>query len=169
MGRERLRAVGRMIRQAETVGGQRTITGTITQDATGGGWAQVDIGDQVIPAAVPGTIRILTAGQEVRLSVQGTLHTVEAVSSALPTPSVVEGPGQADENPWAAPATLTGAGYSNSGFTTQDMQNGLYTEYVRGFVVDHSWWIGDLYERLNALTEKVDQIAAALKEQGSIS
>lgn len=87
-GREKLRQVGRLIKVAESSGPVRFVTG-VTTAAPASGWITVDVGAQVIKASIPGSFRsTLAEGQNVRLSVQGTLYTLDSILSALPTSSV---------------------------------------------------------------------------------
>lgn len=127
-GREKLRQVGRLIKVAESSGPVRFVTG-VTTAAPASGWITVDVGAQVIKASIPGSFRAaLAEGQNVRMSVQGTLYTVDSVLSALPTPTV--------EDTLPDPEYLIDAGYSMAGFTAQDVVLTNYIEYVAEHLIE---------------------------------
>lgn len=127
-GREKLRQVGRLIKVAESSGPVRFVTG-VTTAAPASGWITVDVGAQVIKASIPGSFRAaLAEGQNVRMSVQGTLYTVDSVLSALPTPTV--------EDTLPDPEYLIDAGYSMAGFTAQDVVLTNYSEYVAEHLIE---------------------------------
>ena len=174
-GRDRLHAVGQAIGQAARTGGARYVTG-VTTSGPASGWISVDIGDQIIRATIPGSFRgALAEGQEVRLSVQGTLYTVDSVLSALPTPALDDAGGEANE--WSTTATgpqsFIAAGYSTSGFTAQDFQNAYYGEYLASYGRAHADDINDLKAVVNDLVAQrntdralLAQVRALLISQG---
>ena len=68
----------------------------------------------------------------------------------------------------AYPKGFTDAGYSNSEFTAQDFQVGLYAEYLKGYIVEHSYHIDEIGTKLSSLITAVQSIQQALKSQGVI-
>ncbi len=145
-GLDKLREVGRRIKAAESSGPVRFVTG-VTTAAPASGWITVDVGAQVIKASIPGSFRAaLAEGQSVRMSVQGTLYTVDSVLSALPTPTV--------EDTLPDPEYLVDAGFSMSGFSAPDVVLTNYAEYVA--------------EHLIATNALLREIRQALINQGLI-
>ena len=177
-GREKLREVGRTIRAAAATGAVSYVTGTTTTDAAAG-WVSVDLGSQVVRAKVPGSFRAtVVAGQDVRLSLQGTLYTLDSILSALPTPATPTTPSASTVTPGTATAAqgFTAAGYSNAGFTAQDFQAALYAEYLAGRLnaaIDvlngHATDIANLNATVNGLRNTLASIQQALSNQGHIT
>ena len=170
-GLDRLRGVGRLIRAAESTGGTRFVTG-VTTAAPSGGWIDVDVGVQVVPAKVPGSFRAaLAEGQDVRLSVQGTLYTVDSVLSALPAPSVDEPPGESGASPGVNTTVSSGASSGSSLETCCTVTRGLAGDIneLRGDVGGVANDVTDLAGRFDELLATVDQMRQALADQGHIS
>lgn len=177
-GRQRLRAVGRLIRASEDKGAVRFVTG-VTTAAPASGWVTVDIGSQVVKAKVPGSFRgNLAADQDVRLGVQGTQYTVDSVLSALSTPTVAAPPAASSVSPLDMTATpgFGAAGYSNAGFTSQDWNIINYVEQVilndlndhRDVLNNHDSAITSLRDTVNALRTTLDALRSALVSQGHV-
>ena len=178
MGRERLREVGRMIRAAATTGATRYVNG-VTTAAPANGRISVDIGDQVIPATIPGSFRAaLAADQNVRLAVQGTVYVVDSVLSPLPTPAVSSVPSDADTS-GASDSTVSSGAYD----WTDGTQMGTYARDIaastrgiagnlntlRSVVLSIRDTLNDLVSTVNDLKTAVAEIRAALKDQGHIT
>lgn len=156
-GLDKLREVGRRIKAAETSGPVRFVTG-VTTAAPASGWITVDVGAQIVKASIPGSFRAaLAEGQNVRMSVQGTLYTLDSILSTLPVPEVDAAPsgGLSD------PAYLEAAGYSMAGFTAQDVVLTNYAEYVAEHLIATNAVVADL-------AATVAQLRQALIDQGNV-
>ncbi len=170
-GLDRLRGVGRLIRAAESTGGTRFVTGVTTADPSGG-WIDVDVGVQVVPAKVPGSFRAaLAKGQDVRLSVQGTLYTVDSVLSALSTPSVSSTPSSSGVSPGVNSTTSSGAPAGSSVDTVASYTRGLAGDInaLRNDTRDIADDLVNLRDTVNDLLDTVADIKSALTDQGHIS
>ena len=137
-GLDKLREVGRRIKAAEQSGPVRFVTG-VTTAAPASGWITVDVGAQIVKASIPGSFRAaLAEGQNVRMSVQGTLYTLDSILSTLATPEVDAAPGAGG---LSDPEYLIDAGYSMAGFTAQDVVLTNYAEYVAEHLIARTrWW-----------------------------
>lgn len=164
-----LEQIGRLIRAAETQGPARFVTGVTTADPTGGRIA-VDVGSRVVPATIPGSFRAaLAAGQDVRLSVQGMLYTIDSVLSPLDAPATGTADNTAIPSAPTRPAHFLDAGYSVSGFTVQDEQNAAYANYLADRLVDADVAIDSLRHAMSDAMTIINRLQAALAAQGHIT
>jgi hypothetical protein len=161
--------LGTTIRAAERKGPARFVTGVTTSAATNQR-ISVEVAGAVITADIPGSFRAtLVAGQDVRLSVQGSTHTVDSVLSALSTPTVAAAPA-ADDNAATGPENFGEAGFSNLGFESpQDWELSDYADYVAGHVRILAGEVGELRTMVNSLRSTVVALRAALVTQGHIT
>lgn len=169
--------LGKLIRAAESKGPARFVTG-ITTAAAASGRISVSVAGQVVPAVIPGSFRsALAAGQDVRLSVQGSTYTVDSVLSALTKPTVAAPPSASGISPldMVHSQGFSAAGFSTAGFTSQDFQCALYAEYVKDdlndtidVVNDHAADIASLKATVNAQNTTIAALRSALIAQGHI-
>jgi hypothetical protein len=167
------------VRRASKTGPARYVTG-VTAASPAGGWVRVDRPDgHAVSARVPGSFRsTVTAGQQVRLSVQGDTHTLDAILEPLPTPTVTAAPAASTVSPLTMTDALgfSAAGFSNAGFTSQDFQCALYAEYVKDELNDaidvinnHEDTIASLKATVNGLRTTVEALRSALRDQGHVA
>lgn len=104
-----IEALARRIQAAARSGPTRYVNG-VTTAAPSAGWVTVDRGGgDVVRAKVPGSFRSnVVSGQQVRLAVQGSTYTVDAVLSALPTPTVAAPPAASSIDPGANSTASSG-------------------------------------------------------------
>jgi len=164
-----LEEIGRLIRAAETQGPVRFVTGVTTADPAAGRIA-VDIGSRIVPATIPGSFRAaLAAGQDVRLSVQGMLYTIDSVLSPLDAPATGTADDTAIPSAPTRPAHFLDAGYSVTGFTVQDEQNAAYSNYLCDRLTDADVAIDSLRHAMSDAMTIINRLQAALAAQGHIT
>lgn len=131
-------------------------------------WACTDLPHR--PAAAGDTLVIREAGNA--------REVVRNITREKNPPEVEDVPDEADANPWTMTYILgfTAAGYTNSGFTSQDFQAALYAEYVKDEVNDlidvvHAVRADLLYLQgvVNDLNATVAGLVDALRTQGVVS
>jgi hypothetical protein len=145
------------IRQAERTGPARYVYGTTT-GAPSGGWVQVDRGGgDYVQAQVPGTFRsTVTAGQEVRLSVQGRIHTLDAVLTALAAPTVAAPPAASGIDPGANTTSTSGC-YD---YTIGDNDWNAVRAYTRDIAESTRGIAGDVNECRDDIDWNADDLAS---------
>ena len=180
--RDNLRRVGRMIRAAEQAGpGAAEVVQTVTSPAAG--WVQVDSAGAVYPARVPGSLRkTVKAGQTVRVSKSGSVRTVTEIITTLPAPTVAASPGASAVDP-DVPSTASSGLYD---YIIGDNDWAAVRAYTRDGATITRGLAGDINElrsyyaiaagdivllrnTINALRTTVEQLRAALADQGHIS
>ena len=174
---DHMERLGRAIRAAESKGPARFVTG-VTTTAPVARRISVQVAGAIIPAIIPGSFRgNLAAGQDVRLSVQGSTYTVDSILSALTTPTVAAAPSASGISPldMVHSQGFSAAGFSSAGFTSQDFQCALYAEYVKDDLNDtidvvnnHQSDIISLKATVNDLRTTLVAVRAALIAQGHI-
>ncbi len=176
MSMERL---GRVLRAAERQGPARVETG-VTRSTPASGWIDVEVAGAILPCRIPGSFRAaLASGQDVRVSVQRDgQRTIDAVLSALPTPTVAAPPAASSVSPLDMTATpgFGAAGYDNTGFTSQDWNIVNYVEQVilddlndhRDVLNNHDSAITSLRDTVNGLRTTLDALRSALVSQGHV-
>lgn len=131
-------------------------------------WSCTDLPNR--PAAEGDTLVIREAGNA--------REVVRNITREKNPPEVEDVPDEADANPWTMTYILgfTAAGYTNSGFTSQDFQAALYAEYVKDEVNDlidvvHAVRADLLYLQgvVNDLNATVAGLVDALRTQGVVS
>ena len=166
-----LEQIGRLIRAAETQGPVRFVTGVTAADPDAGR-ITVDIGGRIVPATIPGSFRAaLAAGQDVRLSVQGMLYTIDSVLSALDAPTVPEAtapPSAAD-----APEHYLDAGFVTSGtgwaFTAAEWELAGYANYLADRLAETNVTLSSLINTVTDMKDTVDSLRSALAAQGHVT
>ena len=165
-----LEQIGRLIRAAETQGPVRFVTGVTTTDPAGGR-ITVDVGSRIVPATIPGSFRAaLAAGQDVRLSVQGMLYTIDSVLSPLDAPATGTADDTAIPSAPTRPGHYTDEGYSTALFTTQAFWDlAAYSNYLADRLTDADVAIDSLRHAMSDAMTIINRLQAALAAQGHIT
>lgn len=172
--------LARRIREAARTGPARYVTG-VTTAAPSAGWVTVDRGGgDVVRAKVPGSFRSnVVSGQHVRLSVQGSTYTVDAVLSALPAPTVAAPPAESEIDPGVNDTESDGmylylygdvAGVAQYAYDIAEIVNnhGGDLNDLRDDVGWNSDDLASLRDDLNDLRATVAAIRTALIAQGHV-
>lgn len=143
----------------------------------------VSLGDKVVKAHVPGSFRSeVTSGQVVRLARVQNTRVVDSVLSALPAPAVTAAPSASGINPGANGTTSSGnydyvigtndwdavRAYTRDNAAVTRALAGDINE-IRDDVDDNATDLASLKATVNGLLTTIDDLIAALLDQGRIT
>lgn len=160
------RAVDRLAQQLQSRQQVRFLVGT-TVGAVSSQRVQVDVGDRVVTATVPGSIRVLPSGSNVRVVEQGNTRSVDSILDELEAPEVDAPPGTASANSTSSSGAYDWTDGTQMGTYARDIA--AVTRNLAGDINELRGDVQDLVSAVNDLRSTVAGLRSALQDQGHIT